>query len=152
MGKLDDVSSQSVSKHLEGCDHCQRRVAELSSDSFLGRLRDVQGRPGSDRPVVSSLAGMSMLEADSSMKAPPVSSTLPPGLANHPDFNRFDVSAKELVWDDPAAWLEGLVPSHGEEARNSLGRASLRASRHQEVARTEPRPPEFRSPFPWRGT
>ena len=22
------------------------------------------------------------------------------------DFNRFDVSAKELVWDDPAAWLE----------------------------------------------
>jgi predicted transposase YdaD len=28
------------------------------------------------------------------------------------DFNRFDVSAKELVWDDPAAWLErlGIVP------------------------------------------
>ena len=24
------------------------------------------------------------------------------------DFNRFDVSAKELVWDDPAAWLEGF--------------------------------------------
>jgi hypothetical protein len=22
------------------------------------------------------------------------------------DFNRFDVSAKELVWDNPAAWLE----------------------------------------------
>ena len=22
------------------------------------------------------------------------------------EFNRFDVSAKELVWDDPAAWLE----------------------------------------------
>jgi hypothetical protein len=21
------------------------------------------------------------------------------------EFNRFDVSAKELVWDDPAAWL-----------------------------------------------
>ena len=25
------------------------------------------------------------------------------------DFNRFDVSAKELVWDDPAAWLDRLV-------------------------------------------
>ena len=24
------------------------------------------------------------------------------------EFNRFDVSAKELVWDDPAAWLERL--------------------------------------------
>jgi hypothetical protein len=24
-------------------------------------------------------------------------------------FNRFDVSAKELVWDDLAAWLERLV-------------------------------------------
>jgi predicted transposase YdaD len=24
------------------------------------------------------------------------------------DFNRFDISTKELVWDDPAAWLEGF--------------------------------------------
>jgi len=24
------------------------------------------------------------------------------------EFNRFDVSAKELVWDDPSAWLERL--------------------------------------------
>ncbi len=24
------------------------------------------------------------------------------------EFNRFDVSAKELVWDDPAGWLDGL--------------------------------------------
>jgi predicted transposase YdaD len=24
------------------------------------------------------------------------------------DFNRFDVSAKELIWDDPAAWLDRL--------------------------------------------
>ena len=22
------------------------------------------------------------------------------------EFNRLDVSAKELIWDDPAAWLE----------------------------------------------
>jgi len=28
------------------------------------------------------------------------------------EFNRFDISAKELVWDDPAAWLErfGIGP------------------------------------------
>ncbi len=24
------------------------------------------------------------------------------------EFNRFDVSAKELIWDDPAAWLDRL--------------------------------------------
>ncbi len=24
------------------------------------------------------------------------------------DFNRFDISTKELVWDDPGAWLEGF--------------------------------------------
>ena len=24
------------------------------------------------------------------------------------EFNRFDVSAKELVWDDPVAWLDWL--------------------------------------------
>ena len=24
------------------------------------------------------------------------------------DFNHFDISTKELVWDDPAAWLEGF--------------------------------------------
>ncbi len=28
------------------------------------------------------------------------------------EFNRFDVSTKELVWDDPVAWLErlGIAP------------------------------------------
>ena len=46
LGKLDDVSSGSVSKHLESCDSCQRRVAELSSDDFLGRLRNAQGSTG----------------------------------------------------------------------------------------------------------
>jgi anti-sigma factor RsiW len=46
LGKLDDASSDSVSKHLENCDPCQRRVAELSSDEFLGRLRNAQVKPG----------------------------------------------------------------------------------------------------------
>ena len=45
LGKLDDASSASVSKHLERCDSCQRRVAELSSDEFLGRLQQAGVRP-----------------------------------------------------------------------------------------------------------
>jgi predicted transposase YdaD len=37
------------------------------------------------------------------------------------DFNRFDVSAKELVWDDPAAWLDrlGIGPSGPVEVIDS---------------------------------
>ena len=31
-----------------------------------------------------------------------------PNGANPVEFNRFDVSAKELIWDDPANWLERL--------------------------------------------
>ena len=41
LGKLDDVSAGPVQKHLEECTDCRRRVAELSADSFLGRLRQV---------------------------------------------------------------------------------------------------------------
>src|SRR5271155_2324792 len=83
LGKLDDASAGSVNKHLESCPDCRRRVAEISSDSFLGRLREVQGRPDSTGPVVSSLAGLSMLDTGASSPAPPVSGTLPPGLADH---------------------------------------------------------------------
>ena len=42
LGKLDDASAGSVSKHLEDCASCRHRVAELSSDNFLGRLQDAQ--------------------------------------------------------------------------------------------------------------
>ncbi len=87
LGKLDEVSSQLVNTHLEGCTACQNRVAAMSSDSFLGRLRDVQGQPGSTGPVMSSsLTGLSMLETGvDSLERPPTSS-LPPGLADHPDY------------------------------------------------------------------
>lgn len=37
------------------------------------------------------------------------------------DFNRFDSSMKELIWDDPAAWLErmGIDPAGGVEVLDS---------------------------------
>ena len=86
LGKLDDASAESVNKHVESCSDCRQRVAELSSDSFLGRLRDAQDRPDSPAPVISSTDGLSMLAAGPSSPAPPPASTLPPGLAEHPDF------------------------------------------------------------------
>ena len=45
LGKLDDFSAEAVSRHVDGCATCQRRITEMSSDSFLDRLCDVQGRP-----------------------------------------------------------------------------------------------------------
>ncbi len=85
LGKLDDQSSESVSNHLESCPACQRRVAELSSDSFLDKLQSPQGRP--NQPV----GGPSQLGATTTEQGPavalrPAAETLPPGLADHPDY------------------------------------------------------------------
>jgi anti-sigma factor ChrR (cupin superfamily) len=88
LGKLDDAAADSVGRHLERCPACRRRVADLSPDSFLGRLRDAQaeGRPDSPAPVVSSLVGLSMMTGGTGASAPPPPETLPPGLADHPDY------------------------------------------------------------------
>jgi serine/threonine protein kinase len=75
MGTLDDLLVEVVSKHLDSCSDCRRRVAELSSDSFLGKLRAAQGPGSPSRPA-----------AGPSSSAPSLSETLPPGLANHPDY------------------------------------------------------------------
>ena len=86
LGKLDDVSSESVSQHLEGCSDCQSRVAEMSSDSFIGRLRGAQGRP---QKSATSWAQSPVSQTDhgpSVVIAPPSAETMPPGLADHPDY------------------------------------------------------------------
>ena len=85
-GKLDQVASESVDKHLADCALCKRRAAEMSSDSFLGRLRDAQGQPGTTGPVVSSLDGPSIPGTGPHSPAPPPIGMLPPGLAGHPDY------------------------------------------------------------------
>ncbi len=86
LGKLDDGPAEAVHEHLEQCPACRNRVAVLSPDSFLGRLRDAQGRPDSPARSVASLAGLSMLAAGSPSPEPPATSSLPPGLADHPDY------------------------------------------------------------------
>ncbi len=86
LGKLDDASAGTVSKHLEDCDSCQHRVAELSSDEFLGRLQNAQVK--SD----GSAAGWSPLDVSATEGArgplvpPPPVDTLPPELVDHPDY------------------------------------------------------------------
>jgi len=86
LGKLDDSSAEAVNEHLEQCPDCRKRVAEMSADSFLERVRDAQARPESPAPIVSPLAGLSMPAGGPTSPAPPPTSTLPPGLADHPDY------------------------------------------------------------------
>ena len=53
LGKLDDARAEIINNHLNECADCQRLVAEMSSDSFLGRLRGAHGQSGTstaDRP------------------------------------------------------------------------------------------------------
>jgi serine/threonine protein kinase len=86
LGELDDVSSRSVWNHLEGCANCQRRLAEMLPNSALGRLSGTEGQP--DRPAADGAAG-SVTATDRRRDvscSPPPSITLPPGLAEHPDY------------------------------------------------------------------
>ena len=86
LGKLDDASAETVSKHLEDCDSCQRRVAELSSDEFLGRLQNAQVK--SDKSAADwPPSGVSATEgARGPVVPPPPVDTLPPELVDHPDY------------------------------------------------------------------
>ena len=82
LGKLDDVSAEAVNAHLESCDPCRRRTAQMSSDSFLGRLQAGQKPDGSN----SGLGPPVKPRGDGSAASLP-EGTLPPGLAEHPDYD-----------------------------------------------------------------
>ncbi len=86
LGKLDDASASSVTSHLDSCADCQRKVADASSDSFVGRLRKAEDAPASTAAVGSSLVGLSMMDSDADPAERPATSSLPPGLADHPDY------------------------------------------------------------------
>jgi serine/threonine protein kinase/WD40 repeat protein len=83
LGKLDDRSAGAINKHLEQCADCQKRVADMSADSFLGRIREAQ------KPAGHSMSEPPQPGATKSYKGtngpdPPPAHTLPPGLA--PDY------------------------------------------------------------------
>ena len=43
LGKLDATRADTISQHLETCADCRQRVAGISGDSFVGRLREAGG-------------------------------------------------------------------------------------------------------------
>ena len=86
LGKLDDASAESVNQHLSSCSECQSRVAEMSSDSFLGGLRGARGGPEMSATDKSQFGASLLGQRPAAAVAPPAAETLPPGLADHPDY------------------------------------------------------------------
>jgi len=85
LGKLDDASSEAVNEHLEQCPDCRKRVAEMSADSFLERVRCAQ-KPSGNSTFGQSGPGGTQSDSARNAPAPPPANTLPPGLADHPDY------------------------------------------------------------------
>jgi serine/threonine protein kinase len=80
LGKLDGRLAEAVQQHVESCRNCQKQIAELSADSFLGRVRDAQDNDRTTGGAVpKSLAGRIAPE-------PPRAHTLPSSLADHEDY------------------------------------------------------------------
>jgi serine/threonine protein kinase/WD40 repeat protein len=87
LGKLDDASAVAIQEHIVICGDCRARVSELTSDTFLDRLRDAKPRPASMPPAWSSShVGASRPNSEPSPAERPPAHTLPPGLADHPDY------------------------------------------------------------------
>jgi serine/threonine protein kinase len=77
LGKIDDARQEEVARHLKGCAECRGRVAELSGDSFIDRMRAAQ-RDQTDEPR-KSLSGLSRSIRQGE-------GGVPPELANHPQY------------------------------------------------------------------
>jgi serine/threonine protein kinase len=110
LGKLDAASAETVSRHIETCADCRQRVAGVSGDSFVGRLRQagVAAQPKRERTYVpgESLANAANSTDGSSLREDglprpsrtvgeppkhdgpggPPSLSAPPELQNHPDY------------------------------------------------------------------
>ncbi len=76
-GKLNDAAVATVVNHLETCNDCQARLASLSGDAFLARLR--AAHRSSDSPAVThSVSGPSTVRPSTPAAPPP--DEIPPEL------------------------------------------------------------------------
>ncbi len=85
LGKLDDLGMATITQHLQSCPQCRQAVANVSPDSFIGRVRAASpaGYSGTQLP-----ATVAPLPAASGKAALPNAAIpeLPAELANHPKF------------------------------------------------------------------
>ncbi len=85
LGKLDDRSAEAVNEHLMECSDCRKRVAEMSADSFLERVRDARkpsGKPASGQPQ----AGGTRSDPKTNAPKSPPAEILVTGVVDHPDY------------------------------------------------------------------
>jgi serine/threonine protein kinase len=86
LGKLDDNATDSIQSHLDCCINCRERVAAMTSDSFLSRLREVQAGPESPLPRGAPLPAPVTLRSGTGGTSARPASLIPPDLANHSDY------------------------------------------------------------------
>ena len=84
LGKLDDVLAGEVDQHLSECPDSRQRVAAVSADSFLNRVRGGRGGGVAATSVLFE-PGLTESFKRTAPTAPPPADTLLPGLADHPD-------------------------------------------------------------------
>src|SRR5436309_2863330 len=86
LGKLGVRAHQSVAGHLKGCGGCRQRVAVVSSN----RLGGDDGRGSAPGPWEGRSRREPGGESEAADRARPGASSLPtalpPGLADHPDY------------------------------------------------------------------
>src|SRR5581483_2447409 len=83
---IDGASAETIEQHLETCEECRRVVAGLSADPFLDRLRAARnpdGTPAPERPVDGLARSITQPPTPA---PPPAVASLPPELADHPDY------------------------------------------------------------------
>jgi serine/threonine protein kinase len=85
LGKLDDRSAEAVNEHLMECSDCRKRVAEMSADSFLQRVRDAQKRTDKSRSGQPQ-AGGTLTDKAADTETWSSGDSIPAELAAHLDY------------------------------------------------------------------
>ncbi len=83
-GQLDRAEAEAVSRHLSKCGSCRSKVAGMTPGSMVQETNAVPARSESTPAVGSSLDDLAERLAQSA--SPPAASSLPAGLADHPDY------------------------------------------------------------------
>ncbi len=83
LGKLDVAAAEILSEHLVRCQDCRKRAAELTDDRFLDPVRNARA---ADSSWLGQSTPGSFLSEKVNVPARPLEGTLPPGLANHADY------------------------------------------------------------------
>ena len=84
LGQLSKPETEAVHVHVKGCDACRKWVMRMTASASAAGATAGPARPESPPPMGSSLE--ISVEGSDGPASPPLASTLPPGLAEHADY------------------------------------------------------------------